>query len=351
MKELVTFDDVLIVPKFSTIKSRKEVDISSEVSGLPFLRIPVISANMDTVTEAAMSKELRRLGAAGCIHRFSSIQDNVKLYKESIYQDECSRLAPIVSIGLGNGEFERAEALHSAGARYFCIDVAHGASIEVVNQVNKLTEKYGEDICITVGNFATGASVKHFKELCKIQPKAFKVGIGPGSACTTRIKTGVGIPQLSAIIDCVQINPDTAFIADGGLKTPGDIAKALAAGAKCVMLGGMLAGTDETPGEIVNVSSGPPHFERILKKRYRGSASKQSYIAQGKDTNYRTAEGEAFLVEHKGPVEEIIKDIEGGLRSAFSYVGANNLKEFQQNVEFIKVTSVGLKENGSHGKH
>lgn len=345
MKELVTFDDVLIVPKFSTIKSRKDVDISSEVSGLPFLRVPVISANMDTITESVMAKELRSLGAVGCLHRFLSIEDNIKLFKDSIYVHEYGRSAPIVSIGLGNNEIERAQALFSAGARYFCIDVAHGASIEVVNQVNKLGDMYGEDICLIVGNFATGESVKRFKELCKIQPKAFKIGIGPGSACTTRIKTGVGIPQLSAIMDCVQINPNTAFIADGGLKTPGDIAKALAAGAKCVMLGGMLSGTEETPGNKVQTSDSGIWF-----KEYRGSASKESYEAQNKNSDWRTAEGESFLVPYKGRVEGIIKDIEGGLRSAFSYVGASNLKEFQQNCEFIRITNSGVKENKAHGK-
>lgn len=333
----ITFDDVLIQPKFSKINSRKEVDLTARVDGMPDLALPIISANMDTVTGVGMAQAMSKHGGIGCLHRFCTVEENVKMLKESVYGDTKYVRTPIVSIGLGNKELERAEALFYAGAYVFCIDVAHGAQMAVVEQVKSLNDKYGSNISIVVGNFATGESVAHFKEYCGDVVAAFKIGIGPGSACTTRIKTGVGVPQLSAIIDCAK---EHAVIADGGMKTPGDVAKALAAGASYVMLGGMLSGTDESPGDIV---------ENKYKK-YRGSASKESYETQGKEANWRTAEGESFLVPYKGSVSTILQDIEGGLRSAFTYVGASNLKEYHSRASFITVSGNVITENRAHGK-
>src|SRR5581483_6034669 len=181
---------------------------------------------------------------------------------------------------------------------------------------------------------------------------------GPGSACTTRMKTGVGYPQLSAIQEISQwLTPKgIPVIADGGMKTPGDIAKAIGAGASMVMLGGMLAGTYETPGETVQQDGKPCQsvsFETISKvyKKYKGSASKESYEEQGKSASWRTAEGESFLVPYKGPVEDVLQDIEGGLRSAFAYVGAQNLQQFQWRCRFVRITPSTVVENGAHGKN
>lgn len=358
IKEFITFDDVLIIPKFSYLKSRKEVDISPNSNGLPNMRVPIISANMDTITGPDMCITMAKAGGIGCLHRFWSIEDNIKAFKNSL----CSRtttepeIAPIVSIGLGSYEFERAEALIDAGATHICIDVAHGAQIEVAKQFNRLAEKYNaSDIHIIVGNFASGNSVRDFRSHTIRDPDAFKIGIGPGSSCITRIKTGCGYPQLSAIIDCVNTNPGINFIADGGMRTSGDIAKALAAGAVCVMLGGMLAGTLETPGELIQEDRqlyNSANFNSSIKayKKYRGSASKESYVAQGKVSDWRATEGESFLVEYKGSVKSILQDIEGGIRSAFTYVGAANLKEFHEKAEFIRVSNATIKENGAHGK-
>lgn len=340
----VTFDDVLIEPRFSLIDSRKSVDISTKCLGL---KLPVISANMETITERSMANTMIANGGLGILHRFMPIEKNVKEW-------EVSDCKTGVSIGITDGEKERAEALYNAGARTFCIDVAHGAQIGVVQQYIWLREKYPE-LDIIVGNFANRRSIVNFCDYLNLKTyksPIFKVGIGPGSACTTRIKTGCGFPQLSAIASCAT----TGFmiIADGGMRTPGDIAKALAAGASAVMVGGMLAGTEETPGEIIHDSGDHSYIgpdggvewdisEPSDWKIYKGSAS------GGYGNGWKTSEGVEFKVRYKGPVEPILKDIEGGLRSAFTYVGAETLEEFQKKAEFVQISSATQAENDSYG--
>lgn len=336
-----TFNDVLIEPQFNTVESRKDVNLKSFIGGF-ILDIPVISANMDTITDSTMARTMCENGGIGCLHRFYSIEDNVAEFKK---YDRC-----IVSMGIGDQERERAKALYETGARSFCIDVAHGASKAVYDQLQWLCSEYS-DVQTMVGNFASPMSVMDFLEFdpCGHLPHAIKVGIGPGSVCSTRIKTGCGYPQLSAIQDIATELKRSRFnirvIADGGMKTPGDIAKALAAGADAVMIGGMLAGTDETPGQIIEVRdvTGGKRF-----KEYRGSASKESYIVQGKDDSWRTAEGVCTRIACKGPVKNIMQDIEGGLRSAFTYVGASNLTQFQANARFIRITTSTVSENIPH---
>jgi IMP dehydrogenase len=334
-EKMLTFDDVLIKPQFSKISSRKDVSISSKMGAL-HLNIPVVSANMDTVTDIEMARAMHAQGAIGCLHRFWDIEKNA----EAIKTLRSSGIEVIGSIGLGDYEFERAMALIEAGANYLCIDVAHGAQLAVVDQFNKVLSNTKREVGIVIGNFATGESIKEFISLCKKEPMAFKVGIGGGSACLTRVQTGCGIPQLSAVIDCVKHNPNSNIISDGGKKTPGDIAKALAVGAKAVMLGSMLAGTDEAPGELINSNF----------KKYRGSASMESYEVQGKVAKWRTFEGDSFLVPYKGSVSKVLQNIEGGLRSAFTYVGASSLQEFQQKAEFVEISYSTQKENIAHGK-
>lgn len=335
IKENITFDDVLIKPKFSNITSRKDVSLTTTIGNLS-LDIPIVSANMDTVTNEDLAKKLYESGGISILHRFSSIEKNVKLFKSLKNQNVKS----IVSIGLNDYELERAEALIESGANILCIDVAHGAQMSVVEQYNRIMNKYKSNVDIIVGNFATGDTVKEFKDLCVSEPLAFKVGIGGGSACLTRVQTGCGVPQLSAIFDCVKSNPTSNIISDGGHKKPGDIAKALAAGAKMVMLGYMLAGTDEAPGEIINDNY----------KKYRGSASQEAYNDQGKIADWRTFEGDSFLIPYKGPLNKVLQDITGGIRSSLSYVGARNLEEFREKVEFIRVSNSTFMENTSHGK-
>jgi IMP dehydrogenase len=350
----LSFDDVLIKPKFSTITSRKDVNISVTAFGQSLL--PIISSNMDTVTGSEMTHAMFNFGglagpgARGCLHRFWSVEDNVKAFKESAKQTW-------VSIGLGEDEINRAKALYDAGAVTFVIDVAHGASSEVVKQVKLFRQTVGGMLpSLIVGNFATAESIQDFLNAVedKYAVNGFKVGIGGGSACTTRVVTGCGVPTLGSLVDCSKVG--VPLIADGGIRTSGDVAKALAVpNVKAVMLGGMLAGTNEAPGEPIygpSMSSGCLQTAdfTVTHKKYRGSASKESYTVQNKDSSWRTAEGEAFLVPYKGPVKDVLQQIEAGVRSAFSYVGAKNLKEFQEKAEFITVTSNGLRESRPHGK-
>lgn len=347
MNELLSFDDVLIVPKFSFIKSRKDVN--------PYngFNLPIVSSNMDSVTGSAMAKAMTAAHASSCLHRFCSIEDNVKMFQESVTPEG----KPWVSIGLGSLELERAEALRDAGATTFVIDVAHGASSEVVKQTLDLRSILGIQHDIVVGNFATGISIAQFKDALGSYDvvQYYKVGIGGGSACLTRVVTGCGMPTLASIIDCKRAG--VRIIADGGIRNSGDFCKAIAAGASAVMVGGMLAGCSETPGEFVTDLDLPgapmlisSNYITKKYKKYRGSASKESYQVQGKESNWRTPEGDSFLVPYKGPVANVIRDLEAGLRSAMSYVGANNIKEFQNNAEFIRVTSAGITENKAHGK-
>jgi IMP dehydrogenase len=262
-------------------------------------------------------------------------------------------LPPMVSFGLGSNELERAMALVDAGATHLILDVANGAQINVVKQFNILADKYGSNVGLIVGNFATNKSINTFNDYVKQRPIAYKVGIGGGSACTTRVKTGIGVPTLSSVMDCSQ-RGNRPVIADGGMKTAGDVAKALGAGAQMVMLGGMLAGTYQTPGEIVTddhkfMAMSSSHVSKKFKK-YRGSASQESYEAQGKSDTHRTAEGESFLVPLKGSVVDVLQDIEGGLRSSMTYTNSLTLSDFRKNCTFIEVSSNTTKENGAHGR-
>jgi IMP dehydrogenase len=347
-KEYLSFDDVLLVPQFSTIKSRKDVDTSTKLMGLN-LKLPIISSNMDTVTESTMANAMAAQGAVGALHRFCTIEQNVDMFLK------CTQDV-MVSVGLGTTELERFEALMHAGAREFILDVAHGSSMEVVKQVKQMRDiEVAFDLM--VGNFATGRSIQDFLyHLGNYGVDAWKVGIGGGSGCTTRIVTGCGLPTFGSIVDCVQATT-LPVIADGGCRTSGDVAKALAAGASAVMLGGMLAATDESPGILVDRHKIPVKYDNFNTdpstpkfKKYRGSASAESYEIQGKTASHRAPEGDSFLVPYKGSVAKVLSEIDGGLRSAMSYVGASNLTEFREYAEFIKVTPSGAKESGSHGK-
>lgn len=346
-----SFDDVLLVPRYNDIASRKDVDTSVQFGGLK-LGIPVLSANMDTITGNSMAREIYRLGGLGVLHRFCSIQDNITMYLASQYPHSDFRSCAIISLGINEG-LERAEALYQVGARYFCVDVAHGHT-KAIGKFVKLLKKQYSDIFVIAGNVATHAGADY---LASCGADAIKVGIGPGSVCTTRIKTGCGVPQLTAIMDCAKV--DRLIIADGGIKTPGDAVKALAAGAHIVMLGGMLAGTDETPGEIIE-EFGPEdkYYGQVAKstnvvkyKLFRGMASKEAQEDFfGSQSEWKTAEGVEIKVRAKGPVANVVSDLVGGIRSGMTYCGAKNIAALQRNAEWIEVSPNGVKENSSHGE-
>jgi IMP dehydrogenase len=271
-----------------------------------------------------------------------------------------------VAVGLGTLELSRAIMLNQSGARVFVLDVASAANINVVDQYIDLKIKL-KDSFVIVGNFATADTVHQFINECRqfnwnLQVDAVKIGIGPSGVCTTRVKTGVGIPQFSAIKNVVESfgsfsdhNRNPLIIADGGMKTAGDICKALGVGADLVMCGGLFSGTEETPGEVVDENGFMMSFESTegpekMYKKYRGSASSESYKKQGKVATHRTPEGESITVPYKGPVNNILQDIEGGLRSSLSYTGSGNLKEYKENVEFIIISTASYIEGTAYGK-
>jgi IMP dehydrogenase len=342
MKTVLAFDDVLLVPKFSHITSRKDVDISTSVGGR-YLDVPIISSNMDTVTSYKMTHAMEKAGGAGCLHRFWSIDDNVNAYKNSAANTW-------VSVGLGKYEFERALALVDAGASTIIVDVANGASMGVVNQARDIYNEFRGNIDIVVGNFATKAQIDTFTDKSEMTYAGYKIGVGGGSACLTRMVTGCGLPTFASLVDCLPLSEHLNLIADGGIRNSGDLSKALAAGAKAVMCGAIFAGALESPGTIVNGSGNAPQPHEKGFKKYRGSASLESYAAQGKQAFWRAPEGESFLVPYVGPVQEVIQGLEGGLRSSMSYMNAATLAEFRYNAEFVQMTRAGSIEGTAHGR-
>jgi IMP dehydrogenase len=314
------------------------------------LEIPVFSANMDTITGYFMARKMYELGGLGFLHRFCSIDDNINMYESAVLEwqntqtprkQECEA---VVSLGVNEG-LERFLPLYGRGARYFCIDVAHGHSKAVGNMIKAVKEF--EDVYVIAGNVCTAEGAEY---LASCGADAIKIGIGPGSVCTTRVKTGFGVPQFSALMDCQQVQ--CFLIADGGIKTPGDAVKAFVAGAYAVMLGGMLAGTNETPGDVVfpnGYVDGMPlgHGHKV----FRGMASREAQEDfMGSQAEWKTAEGIEISIDHKGPVKNIIDDLMGGLRSGMTYCGANNIKQIEERGRWREISDAGRYEGTPHGR-
>ena len=332
----LTFDDVLLVPGYNGIKSRQNVTTTVEWMGKTF-DIPFISSNMDTITEDQMANAFTSLGGMAILHRFCTIEDNVKMFKRSKNPEKVA-----VSVGLGPEGMNRATELVSAGAQIICVDVAHGHSKEVNRTVRLLKEQYKGNILIIAGNVATYAGADY---LAAAGADAIKVGIGSGSVCTTRIKTGFGVPQLTAIQECHKV--DRVIIADGGIRYPADAVKALAAGADFVMLGGLLAGTDETPGQTIDRKNANGTIDKV--KRFRGMASREAQEDfMGGMSEWKTAEGVAIDVPCHGPVKNILSDLVGGLRSGLTYCGASTIKQLQRKAQFMEITPAVRIEGTPH---
>ena len=337
MFKAITFDDVLIAPRYSSLESRKEADISTTI-GQWRLSIPIISANMDTITGPKMANAMAALGGMGAMHRFCSIEQAVKDFIE----------APKSFVSVGTKDYkERLFELYHAGARSVVVDIAHGHSENCAKVVRHIRETY-PDVYIMAGNVAT---FDGYAFLIKAGADCVKVGIGPGSACSTRIATGCGVPQLAAIIDCARAQEEVggALVADGGIRNPGDAAKSLAAGANAVMCGGIFAGCDETPGEPMKSI-----YQELLGgaqkpyKIYRGSASAESNKDNGTDEDWKTAEGVSVQVPCNGSISDVLKHFSGGIRSAMSYTGARTLAEFRSLAEFIEVSAHSVAESRPH---
>lgn len=329
--QAITFDDVLLIPAYNHHESRRVVETEmTDRLGKLTLKLPVISSNMDTITESKMANFMHNKGGIGALHRFLSIEKNVHEFKR------CQGHV-FVSVGCSDIELQRAEALRDAGADFFCVDVAHGHAKYVGKTLKNLRQLLGSR-CIMAGNVATYAGADY---LASCGADLIKAGIGGGSVCSTRIKTGFGVPMLTCIQDCAR--SDRSIVADGGIRTSGDIVKALAFGADFVMIGGMLAGTEPTPGEIITKEDG-----RQIK-RYRGMASKEAQEEfLGQMHEWKTAEGVAAEVPYRDHQEAIIADIVGGLRSGLTYAGADTISELQRKLNYVVVTQAGKMESLPH---
>jgi IMP dehydrogenase len=299
------------------------------------LELPVMTANMDTITETAMVDFIGAKGGIGVIHRFMSIETNVDVFKA------CTHKA-FVSIGCSPGDLARAEALRDAGAELFCIDVAHAHARYVGKTLKKVRAMLGKEACIMAGNVATYAGADF---LASLSADIIKVGIGGGAVCTTRIKTGFGVPNLTAIRNSARV--DRSIVADGGIRSPGDIVKALAFGADFVMIGSMLAGTRPTPGPVLTRSS--DHGQTLRFKSYRGMASSEVQDDyHGGMAEWNSAEGVAVEVPYREDEDAIIADIIGGLRSGLTYGGAATIHELQRKLDYIRITPAGRHESLPH---
>ena len=401
MKRALTYDDVNIVPKYSELESRDKVKLNTRFTKNTELTIPIVASPMDTITEEDMAEEMLEWGGVGVIHRFNTIEEQSRMMKslhykwdswfdigtnirgddeertlekewqewwdsvrhwnhpptksdwkdlkdrfwwaDSMIRDEKTwKKRPLcAAIGVTGDYKERAQELVKNGCNVLLIDIAHGHHVLVKNVIEELRNEFGEDVEIIGGSIATKEAAK---ELCEWGVDGLRVGIGNGSLCETRIRTGVGIPQFSALLDVCSITDDynVPVIADGGIRNVGDICKGLGCGADSVMLGSLLAGTKETPGDVTKVGEWPN--ERLYKK-YRGSASIESKVDRGESGNI---EGNSKIIPYKGKVKRIISDIRDGISSSCSYVGARDLLDFQSRCEFVQVTQAGAVEARPH---
>jgi len=326
LRQGLTFDDVLLVPKHSTLRTRKQVNIGVDLGKNVRLAIPLISANMKSVTEAAMAQAVGHLGGFGLLHRFMPVEDQVQMWRQ------CRKTTILVgaSVGVKPEEIARADALANAGCRVICVDVAHGDSEGCVRMVQYISTHHPH-VLIIAGNVATADGAMRLYEA---GADVIKVGVGPGSLCTTRIETGNGMPQLTALMDVAQArkeaNAQFTIIADGGIKNAGDMVKALCL-ADAVMLGNLLAGTDESPGELIAIND-------QKYKQYNGSSThKPSHI-----------EGVTAMVSYRGPVVRVITKLMEGLRSGCSYQGAHDLNDLKKGPEFVLISHAGLTESHPH---
>ncbi len=355
MNLALTYDDIQLVPAFSNIKSRKNIKLHTFLSRRYGLLQPLVASPMDTVCDGNMAIAMAQLGGAGVIHRFMTIEEQceivsvVKYATTStgggtltekwgvMYDDwhtEIKQIPVVAAIGVQTEDRLRAVKLVEAGANVLVIDVAHGDHKNVIDMVKWCKEQATfEHVDVIAGNIATAEAALRLEAA---GADGLRVGIGGGSLCTTRIKTGFGIPNVTAITQ-IQSVAKVPIMADGGIRTSGDIAKALAIGASTIMIGSLIAGTDEAPGKVIEKNGS-------LFKRYRGSASLETKVTHAQPV--RNVEGESTVIPFKGGVKYIIADLLDGIKSALSYGGANDLKSF--NPDIVQVTNAGQMEAKPH---
>jgi len=329
LKTALTFDDVSLVPQYSTVKSRHDVDLSCGQHFGFSMTTPILSANMRTVTGTEMCKAISEAGGVGVLHRFD---DDYMGQIDRLNGDEINF---IPSVGVDD-YVEILKYYNDVGIKNICIDVAHGHHSKMRSICNHIADNY--NFTIIAGNVCTVSGARF---LASLGVEVIKVGVGPGSHCTTRVVTGHGVPQLTAILEIRDNLPNVGIIADGGIRNSGDIAKALAAGADYVMIGRLLAGCEEAPSEAVLRPNG-------LKKIYRGSASYEAQAAR-RDKRTIIAEGVQSEIPYTGAVGDVIKKLSNGIKSACSYTGAYNLKEFRRSAQFVKISPASFIEGTPHG--
>lgn len=356
IKEGYTFDDLLLVPAYSTVVPA-DVSLKTRLCDGIELSIPVCSAAMDTVTESAMAIALAQSGGIGFIHKNLSVDaqaDMVRAVKQAVVSskdaavDSNGKLLAGAAVGVSETTMVRVKELVEAGVDILTVDSAHGHSKGVIDTVAKIHKAYPK-LPLVGGNIVTSDAAQ---ALIQAGASVLKVGVGPGSICTTRIVSGVGVPQLSAISDVVQVAKryNVGVIADGGIKFSGDIVKALAAGADAVMLGGLLAGCEETPGDIIEV-----YGKRVktyvgmgsLSAMQRGSSDRYFQGGQ-KELKKLVPEGIEATVPYKGPMSDVIYQMMGGLRSGMGYCGCETISELKDKAKFVKISNAGLKESHPH---
>ena len=343
IKDSLTFDDVTLIPQYSSILPAETITYTKLAHNLN-LQIPLMSSAMDTVTESKMAIALSKSGGIGIIHRNLSIERQVQEVKKV----KKNNFLVGAAIGVNSKDIERADELSKAKVDMIIIDTAHGHTQKVLFMIKKIKKKLKKCV-LCAGNIATGKAAKF---LADSGVDIVKVGIGPGSICTTRLVTGIGVPQLSAVLQVKKAlkNYKTRIISDGGIKFSGDIAKAIAAGADAVMIGSLFSGTTESPGKIFKQKG-------KLFKNFRGMGSVGAMSIGSADRYYQkklknvskyVPEGVEGIVKFKGPVNKIIYNLIGGLKSSMGYLGAKTIKDLQKKGEFVKITKAGFYESMVH---
>ena len=344
IKEALTFDDVTLVPKYSEILP-SEVNTSVNLTKNLKLKIPLLSSAMDTVTESNMAIAIAKAGGIGVIHRNLDIKKQILEIKKVKKQ----KLLVGAAVGASIAEFDRAKAILKEGVDLIVVDTAHGHTKKVGEIVKYIKKIKGKNIALCAGNIATPEAAKF---LIKLGVDIIKVGIGPGSICTTRLVAGIGVPQLSAILSVRNgiKNKNVKIISDGGIKYSGDLAKAFAAGADAVMIGSLFAGTDETPGKLIKKNG-------KLFKSFRGMGSvgamnkgsaDRYFQPKQKDTSKYVPEGVEGFVKYKGDVGSIIFKLIGGLKSSMGYLGSKEIVKLRNKPQFVKITKAGFYESMVH---
>ncbi len=344
IKEALTFDDVTLAPKYSEILPA-EVDTSIILTKFLKLKIPLLSSAMDTVTESKMAIAIAKAGGLGIIHRNLDIKKQI----QEIKKVKKYKLLVGAAVGAGPNEFKRAEAVLKENINMIVVDTAHGHTKKVAEMIKFIKKRKDKKTALCAGNIATAEAAKY---LHKLGVDIIKVGIGPGSICTTRLVAGIGVPQLSAILNVRSgvKNQNIKIISDGGIKYSGDLAKAFAAGADAVMIGSLFAGTDEAPGNLIKKKG-------KLFKSFRGMGSvgamnkgsaDRYFQSKQKDVSKYVAEGVEGLAKYKGKVSDVIFKLIGGLKSSMGYLGSKQIKFLKKKTQFVKITKAGFYESMVH---